>query len=165
VYLELFTKLSLNTPNLRAVRTGSIVQRVLGVGGRRLPLAQSAPPGREGELQSTGSRRDPRALPQRWRRDQIGQQDKCIGIAELADAIASGRDHFPPPEFTLHLTELTLAIQGAGTTGAPHVMDTTFVPLELPERTLRAAPDYREFATPSRADRLLTGLLKRRVSA
>jgi len=165
VYLESFTKLSLNVRNFRAVRTGSVVQRILGVGGRRLPLARSAPPGSQGVASPARTRRDPRALLQRVRRDQVGQQDKCIGIAELADAIVTGRDHFPSPEFTLHLTELTLAIQGAGTTGAAHVMETSFDPLELPERTLHAAPDYREFATPSRVDRLLSGVLKLAASA
>lgn len=156
VYVEPFGPVTLNARNLRTLRAGGVLPRVLGVGGRRVPLARSAAPGGV-----PGSEREPRTfnpktLLDRWRRDQVGQQDKCIGVAELADAIAGDRPHFPSTDFTLHLTELTLAIQGAGTDGGAHRMTTTFEPVALPQRTVAAAPDYRRYATPGLAERLLS---------
>lgn len=155
VHLEAFSPVSLNARNLRSVRTGAALPRLLGVGGRRVPLARSAPPGAS-RATAAAPARTLKAVVDRWRRDQVGQQDKCIGIAELADAIATDRPQFPSPEFTLHITELTLAIQRAGTTSGPHVLETTFAPLPLPERTAAAAPDYTRFARPGIAERLLS---------
>ncbi len=156
VYLEPFGPMTLNARNLRTLRAGGMLPRMLGVGGRRVPLARSAAPG--GAPGSERERRtfNPKSRLDRWRRDQVGQQDKCIGVAELADAIATGRPHFPGTDFTLHLTELTLAIQGAGTGGGAHRLETTFERPSMPERTLAVAPDYRRFATPGPAERLLS---------
>lgn len=155
VYVEPFGPVTLNARNLRTLRAGGVVPRAFGVGGRRVPLARSVAPGGEPGSDREARTFNPKTMLDRWRRDQVGQQDKCIGVAELADAVAAGRPHFPSTDFTLHLTELTLAIQGAGTTSAPHHMETTFEPLTIPERTVAAAPDYRRFATPGPAERLL----------
>lgn len=43
----------------------------------------------------------------------------ALGPAEMLDAIAEGRPARLAAEFALHLTEVTLAIQNAGETGAP----------------------------------------------
>lgn len=150
VYLERFSKLTLNARKARTVRTNTVLQWLLGVGGRRLPLAELPPPGsppgstRRTDLQAGAWPRSwaPRALLQRLKRRQLGQQDKAIGLAELADAISTGRPQFPAPDFTLHLTELTLAIQGAGPDGLCHLMQSRFAPVALPARTARLAPDY-----------------------
>jgi hypothetical protein len=97
----------------------------------------------------------------RLKRSQLGQQDKAVGIAELADALAQGRQFFPPPEFTLHLTELTIAIQGAGTSSASHVMATTFEPFG-PRHALPSPPnDYAPAALPSLLDRVTSRTLDR----
>ena len=84
-----------------------------------------------------------------------------MGLAELADAIRTDRAHFPPSDFTLHLTELTLAIQGAGPDGASQTLQTRFDPLPLPERTRTAAPDYTAWQGLALLPRLLSGLLRR----
>ena len=96
------------------------------------------------------------------RSSQRGLQDKSIGLAELADAIATDRPHFPSAEFTLHLTELTLAIQAAGPDGASHRMTTRFKPLSLPERTRKAGPDYCHLARPAFLPRLVDSILSRK---
>ena len=62
----------------------------------------------------------------------------------------------PAPDFTLHLTELTLAIQGAGPDGASQKLTTRFDPLPLLERTRRAGPDYKSLRWPSLLARLLS---------
>ncbi|MEM8801039.1 MAG: Gfo/Idh/MocA family oxidoreductase [Pseudomonadota bacterium] len=136
VRLEPFHDLALKARNLRVVRDSTLLQRLVGVGGYRVPLAESPAPGARQIERPKGN------MLQRWKAAQRGEQDKSIGLAELAEAIARDRPHFPDPAFTLHLTELTLAIQGAGPDGASHRMETRFEPLSLPERTAKAGPDY-----------------------
>src|SRR5690606_10642693 len=53
VYLEPFTKLSLNARKARSVRTRTWLQRPFGVGGRRVPLVTTSPVG------GAATRRDP----------------------------------------------------------------------------------------------------------
>lgn len=153
VRLEPYGGVSLKARNLRIVRENSVLQALTGVGGRRLPLAETPVPG---VLPPPQPR--PLALKaqlKRWLDRQKGQQDKSLGLAELVDAIETGRPHFPPPEFTLHLTELTLAIQAAGPDGASHAPAERFAPLALPERTRTGARDYRRWARPAPIPRLL----------
>jgi predicted dehydrogenase len=159
VYLEPFTKLSMNARKARSVRTRSWLQWPFGVGGRKLPLVRVPPPGADRIAPTEGRWWHPKDMLRRWKRAELGQQDKMIGIAELADAVAAGHTPFPSPDFTLHLTELTLAIQGAGRDGACHLMTTRFDPLALPARTRAAGPDYLRYARPGflarRADEFL----------
>ena len=89
-------------------------------GGKRLKLLELTPPGADRIQRETGRWWHPKDLLTRLKRHELGQQDKTIGIAELADAIETSRPSFPPHDFSLHLNELTLAIQGAGPeAGAP----------------------------------------------
>jgi predicted dehydrogenase len=161
VYLERFTNMSLKARNARAVRSNTLLQSLFSVGGRRIPLTETPPPGSTSIIQMNGSPFSPKDWLKRLRRSQLGQQDKCIGLAELADAIKSDRAHFPPAEFTLHLTELTLAIQGAGADGVNRRMKTTFDPLALPARTVAAAPDYKCWARPAFVPRMIGAALSK----
>jgi predicted dehydrogenase len=157
VYLELFGKLTLNARKARMVRMSTSLQWLFGVGGRRLPLLREPPPGGGMSIDLGGTRKGPKSWLSRLKRSQLGQQDKAIGIAELAAAIAVSRPHFPPHAFTLHLTELTLAIQAAGPDGTRHAMTTRFDPLSPPV----AGPDYRSNARHGLAERLSARLLDR----
>lgn len=161
VYLERFGKLSMNARKARSVRTNNLLQWLFGVGGRRIPLVRSVPPGSTRAVDLGGARWSPKAALNRLKRRQLGQQDKAIGLAELADAITTGRPHFPAPDFTLHLTELTLAIQGAGPNGSCHPMQTSFAPVELPSQTRLDAPDYSKYARLGWLERLSARLLDR----
>ena len=127
---------------------------------RFLPLVRLPPPG-QNRAHDEIFGRGPKAWAKRLRRAQFGQQDKCLGLAELVDAIATGRPQFPESDFTLHVTELTLAIQAAGPEGAGHALETRFNPLPLPDRTRAAAPDYRPFTRPGPVPRALSHLLGR----
>ncbi len=143
VFLEPFLPASINARRARVVRESTLLQWLFGVGGRRIPLAPAAAPGRRG----TGAGEDrprwsPAAALARWKRRQYGQQDKCAGIAELVDAVAAGRPHFPSHAFTLHQTELVLAIQAAGPRSCTYETTTRFEPPTLPATTWRRAPDY-----------------------
>ena len=97
----------------------------------------------------------------RLRRAEFGQQDKCLGLAELAEAIGEGRPHFPSPDFTLHVTELTLAIQAAGPDGASLRPSTRFDPPVRPSRSMAGTHDYRAWARLGPVPRMLSGLLRR----
>ncbi|MGB3556491.1 MAG: Gfo/Idh/MocA family oxidoreductase [Jannaschia sp.] len=161
VKIEPFTKLNLNARKARSVRTRSWLGALFGVGGRSVPLVIAPPPGADRVIDTGGPLWNPKALIARWKRAELGQQDKMIGIAELCDAVATGRDPFPSPDFTLHLTELTLMIQAAGPDGASHAMTTRFDPVALPDHTRAAAPDYRRYAEPGWIARRAAGLLDR----
>lgn len=150
VYLERFSQLSLNARKAMSVRRNSFLQWLFGVRGRKLPLLCLPPPGsancgvqpkikwwKLGEVFRTLKLRE------------LGQQDKVLGIAELADAIATGRPSFPSHAFTLHLTELTLAIQRAGIANAAYRLETTFEPSEPRPETLASRINYANFGEPN----------------
>ncbi|ETW97968.1 MAG: hypothetical protein ETSY1_20640, partial [Candidatus Entotheonella factor] len=161
VYLEHYTKLSIKARLSITVRTHTFLQRLFGVGGRRLKLVRNLPPGADRIIDTGGPRWSLKAWINRLQSREVGQQDKCLGIAELADAIHHGRQPFPPPDFIYHITELTLAIQGAGTKSQTHVLESSFNPIALPEQTRKHAPNYLEAAKPRAIDRLAEGVLDR----
>lgn len=161
VYLEPFHPITLKARNMRAVRRHSGLQRPFGVGGASVPLAPAVHPGQAATRGFDGPAWSPRTWIKRLRRAQFGQQDKCAGLVELVAALREGRPHFPSPDFTLHVTEVTFAIQAAGPDGAAQDMQTTFAPLTLPETTRRDAPDYRGLARPPLAIRLISAMKRR----
>ena len=142
VYFELFSQLSLNARKAVSVRTNSFLQWLFGVGGRPLRLLRIPPPGAGRDTLPRTRWWSPEDAIRALRRRELGQQDKTVGIAELADAIKAGRPSFPPPEFTLHLTELTIAIQGAGTQSSTVKLKTRFDPLLPRPETLQAKENY-----------------------
>jgi predicted dehydrogenase len=161
VYLEHFTKLSLKARRSITVRHNTFLQRLFGVGGRPLKLVRNVPPGADRIIDTGGPYWTPKAWLNWIQRHEVGQQDKCLGIAELADAIRTGRQPFPPHDFIYHLTELTLAIQGAGTKSQTHVLESRFKPVTLPERTRKNAPNYLEAAQPRWINRFAGGVFDR----
>ena len=56
---------------------------------------------------------------------------------------------FPPPDFILHVTELTLNIQRAGTESRTHRMETYFPPLSPRPETVSSGIDYGRRRPPS----------------
>lgn len=137
VTLERFSALSLNARKARAVRLTPQLARPLGVGGTELPLVRHA---RSQAIHAPGARkRSPlRRVVDTAKRRQVGAQDKTLGIALTADAIHEGRPSPFPPDFILHVTELTMAIQRAGTVSSTHRMETSFAPFDPLPETLAA---------------------------
>jgi predicted dehydrogenase len=162
VYLERFNQLTLNARKAVSVRTNSLLQRIFGIGGRRLKLLRSPPPG-AGGVDTLPKVRwwSPGDQLKAFRRRELGQQDKTIGIAELADALRTGRSSFPSHAFTLHLTELTIAIQGAGTSAAAYRLQTTFDPIEPRPETLASRVNYATAGKPSMIERIIDRRLVR----
>jgi predicted dehydrogenase len=156
VYLERFTKLTMNARKARSVRTNSILQWIFGVGGKRVPLmgyAQRAVP-RKGSWSV-------KSIMSRFKANQLGRQDKTIGISELGAAICENRPHFPSIDFTLHLTELTLAIQSAGPSGLSQNLTTRFDPVEINKHLLPSSISYACYAERGWFAALWEGILDR----
>lgn len=68
--------------------------------------------------------------PPRFLSRASAQMDFARGIAELAGAVAEGRPCRLAMDYSLHNTELVLAIHGAGETAMPYQMTTRFSPIE-----------------------------------
>jgi predicted dehydrogenase len=152
VRLERFSGLTLNARKARAVRESSLLQAVLGIGGGVVrPLRREGAPPRLGRW-----RRPLAAL----KRQQLGAQDKCLGPAEMARAIEAGRAPWLTPEFVLHVTELTLAMQAGGVEGLSRRLETTFEPL-APLPFADASQAFAFNRRPSLAARLTEPLLRR----
>jgi hypothetical protein len=60
-----------------------------------------------------------------------GQQrvDRCLGIADMAEAIETGRPCRLSTELALHVTELMIALQHPDRFPSPYVMQSTFAPI------------------------------------
>ena len=120
VYFEPFTQLSLNARKARAVRSSGLLKKLFGIGGKRVPLIR-----RPAEPGAPGRSFGPKALIQQQKKNQLGAQDKCLGPALLAKAIETGNDSPLPPDFVMHVNELTMAMHRAGTEGQPIKLKTT----------------------------------------
>lgn len=128
VYLEKFTTRTLSLRKLRTVRANSTIGRILGIGGKRVTLTRnwksSAVEG--GHLIRPSLRQ---RVFEAVRRREVYAQDKFVGIAEMARELRENRPQYLSPEFLLHLNELTLLVQGAGSEGIAVQPTTTFNPL------------------------------------
>lgn len=155
VWLERFTQLSLNGRKARAVRGSPLLQWLFGVGGRRVPLIRRAP-----EPGAPRPSRSPAAWLRRLKKHQLGEQDKVLGVAALARAIETGGPSPLPPDFCMHVNELTLAIHRAGTEGRPIALTTTCAPL-APEPFAEAADRAGAYPGDRWLDRLADRLIAR----
>ena len=70
-----------------------------------------------------------RGLVNAIKRRELDSQDKFLGVAHMIKAIGAEERLPIPIDFVLHITELTLAIQGAGPNGGSYKMETSFEPL------------------------------------
>ena len=95
------------------------------------------------------------------RRREVYAQDKLLGIAEMGRAIAEKRPQPMPPDFLLHLNELTLLVHRAGPEGVAVAPATSFTPLAMFEDVVAAALDYRAASRPGLAERSLGKLVGR----
>ena len=121
VRLERFSALTLNARKSRWVREYALLGRIFGVGGANVRHLQGP---------TTPTRLSRWKNPIRaFKNAQLGTQDKCMGLAEMADAVETGRAPWLTPEFMLHVTEMTLAMQRAGVSGTCYELQSTFTPL------------------------------------
>lgn len=157
VHLEQFSKLSIKAKYVTALTNSAFLRWVLGIEDRSLPLIAAASPGPRRMARVPWW--NVRGTLAQMKQAEMNRQDMCIGISELAAAIEAGRPQFPSHAFTLHLTELTLAIQAAGTRSKTHVMDTTFDPVEMPQATRQATVNYSKYLKPKLRTRMCEQLI------
>jgi predicted dehydrogenase len=69
-------------------------------------------------------------LPWRYKRRGSQQMDFARGVAEMAAAIKEGRTSRLSPQFSLHVLEVTLAIQNALEQSTTYQVTTTFDPIK-----------------------------------
>lgn len=160
VTLERFSQLGLNARKARSVRLWPWLGRWFGVGGRTLPLVRHAKS--HATMTDTLAVRPswPRRLINSLKRREVGAQDKLLGVAATARALASGTPCPIPPDFILHVTELTLAIQNAGPGGGATALTTSFAPLS-PIAEAAAAPNARTTYRPRFLERRMDRTLDR----
>ncbi|MEL6767016.1 MAG: Gfo/Idh/MocA family oxidoreductase [Pseudomonadota bacterium] len=146
VRLERYALPALKARRFRIARQSMLLQRLIGIGGRSLPLVMAPPPGRDDlPRKDFGPWWHPKTHWRRLHTRQVGQQDKALGIAELAAAVGEGREPYPSHAFTRHLTEITIAIQAAGRQTSTYTPKSDFKQLILPEKTVAHAPDFSAF--------------------
>lgn len=161
VRLERFTDLSLNARKALSVRRHAILGGPFGVGGRPLRLLEFPWSHATRRPSQRGRMAPHKALVAAVKRREVGAQDKMLGVALTARAIADGGPAPLPPEFILHVTELTLAIQAAGPDGASLAPTTRFEPLAPLAGALRPLADWRRSHGPGLLDRMSKGAIDR----
>ncbi|MFD2113154.1 Gfo/Idh/MocA family protein [Thiorhodococcus fuscus] len=142
VYLERYTKGSLSARKFRTLRAYPVLGRLFGIGGSRIKLARNWKSGaveRDQQMRTSLKQR----LVEWVRRREIYAQDKLVGIAEMAREIDQGNEQYLSPEFIMHINELTILAQGAGTDGIAVKPTTSFEPLGPIQGSLRSVANYR----------------------
>jgi predicted dehydrogenase len=144
VFLERFSQVSLNARKARSVRASSMLQSIFGVNGKRQKLVVKPKSVLRPLLREVASRRRSilRAAVKWVSKRELVRMDFFRGVAEMAHAIEGGRRCLLPPDFVLHVNELTLAIQNAGSTGEPYRVTTTFDTLSPMQATLESGRSY-----------------------
>lgn len=158
VRLERFSRVSLTARKMRTIRNQPLFGRIFGIGGHKLRLV------RRWKSHAVEADRGPgRSLKHKFiswlRRREIHALDKLLGVAEMARAMREGRPQPMPPDFLMHLNELTLLIQRAGAEGLAMQPTTTFKPIE-PLADVDAGPrDDQTSYRPRMFERAVTGIV------
>ena len=155
VYLERYSKGSLNARKFQTLRANPALGRLFGIGGRRLKLARhwkSEAVEKDQQMRSSLKQR----LFEWIRRREVYAQDKLLGIAEMSREIEQNLPQYLTPEFLLHINELTLLIQSAGPNGITVAPSTRFEPLGPIPGTRSIGLEYRSGLRPGLLEKLLS---------
>jgi len=134
VYLERYTGLSLRARKFTTVRNASWLGRLFGIGGHKIPLAENWKSDSVRKIQLHRPSLKQR-LVEGLRRREVYAQDKLVGIAEMALDVRNESPPYLTKEFLLHINELTLLVQVAGTNGLAFRPTTTFSKIgPIPDR-------------------------------
>jgi predicted dehydrogenase len=163
VYLEQFSQTSLNARKSRTVRASSLLRLVFGIRGRRQKLvARPYSPLRQAWRDFVARRRSLLgAIMHVVSKRELVSMDFFRGVAEMANAIEGDRSCLLPPDFVLHVVELTLATQNARTTGSATTLTTTFKPLRPMPKQVPNHPGFTHAAKPGRTTRALEWAIAR----
>ena len=159
VHLERFSGVSLSARKSYTIRSQPLIGRIFGIGGRRLPLVRRWK-SHAVEAERGVGRSLKHKLVSWLRRREIYAQDKLLGIAEMVRAIREDRTQPMPPDFLIHLNELTLLIQRSGPGGIATKPTTSFKPIEPLPDVVDSPHDYRTSYRPRIFERVLVGILE-----
>jgi predicted dehydrogenase len=159
VRLERFSRVSLSARKVYTVRAQPLIGRIFGVGGQRLPLVRRWK-SHAVEAERGVGRSFKHKVVSWLRRREIYAQDKLLGIAEMVRALGEGRPQPMPPDFLIHLNELTLLIQRSGPEGVTTKPTTSFKPIEPLADVMDSACGYRADVAPRIFERALGGLVE-----
>ncbi len=159
VHLERFSRVTLAARKAYTIRTQPLLGRLFGAGGRRVPLVRRWKSHAVEAEKGVGKSLKHRFVS--WlRRREIYAQDKLLGLAEMARAMREKRPQPLPPDFLIHLTELSLLIQRAGAKGVAVVPTTTFEPIELLADVVNSPMDYRRNYKPALLEKAVAGVVE-----
>lgn len=159
VHLERFSKVSLSARKSYTARSQPLIGKLFNVGGRRIALMRRWKSHAVEAERGVGHSLKHRFVS--WlRRREIYAQDKLLGIAEMARALREGRQQPLPPDFLLHLNELTLLIQRSGPMGTTVEPTTTFERFEPLPDMVDSSRDHRASYAPRLFERMLTGTVE-----
>lgn len=159
VRLERFSRVSLSARKAYTVRTQPLIGRIFGIGGRRLPLMRRWKSHAIEAERGVGRSFKHKAVS--WlRRREIYAQDKLAGIAEMTRAMREGRPQPMTPDFLVHLNELTLVIQQAGSQGLAMKPTTSFKPIEPLPDMVDGARDYHRSHRPRFFEKAMGGVVE-----
>lgn len=159
VHLERFSRVSLSARKAYTLRTQPWLGRLFGIGGRRQPLVRRWK-SHAVEAERGVGRSLKHKLVSWLRRREVYAQDKLLGIAEMARAIEERRPQPMPPDFLIHMNEITLMIQRAGPGGATLKPTTTFAPLQPLADVAGNPRNYRSGYRPQPMERVMAGLVE-----
>ena len=160
VFHERFSRVSLAARKAYTARSQPLIGRRFGIGGARLPLVRRWKSHAVEAERGVGNSLKHRFVS--WlRRREVYAQDKMLGIAEMGKAIAERRSQPMPPDFLMHLNEITLMVQQAGPSGHSLRPETSFVPLAVFNDIVASPHDYRGSYRPRLLERSVAGLVKR----
>lgn len=144
VSLERFSQLSLNGRKSRTVRMNPLFWRFFGIEGRtqRLVVKPRSYLARYWAEARAGKRSVLGAILKAIKKRELVSMDFFRGVEEMAFAIQGDRRCLLPPDFVLHVVEITLAMQEAGKTSSTYTLTTTFEPLSPMQSTLTSPIDY-----------------------
>ena len=154
VTLERFSPVSLAGRKLRTLRNHPVLGRLFGVGGQRLPLLHHD---KSHALNAEhGAHRSLKTRFIDWlRRHETYCQDKLLGVAEMERALREQRPQPLTPDFLMHINEITLLVQRAGSQGLTATPSTTFAPFQLADTCGDKLPSAHITYRPRLCERLL----------
>jgi predicted dehydrogenase len=159
VHIERFSRVSLSARKAYSVRTQPLIGRLFGISGQRLALLRRWKSHAVEAERGVGFSLKHKVVS--WlRRREIYAQDKLLGIAEMVRALGEGRPQPMPPDFLLHLNELTLLIQRAGPNGVAMRPQTTFRAIEPLPDVANSSRDYRAGYRARFFERALGGIVE-----
>lgn len=159
VHLERFTRVSLGARKSYTLRNQPLVGRRFGIGGRRLQLVRRWK-SHAVEAERGVGRTAKHKIVSWIRRREVYAQDKLLGIAEMDLAMREERSQPMPPDFLMHINELTLLIQRSGTDGHAVKPTTTFEPIPRPQNLDEPAKDYKTEYRGRLLERAMSGIVQ-----